>query len=117
MKPIQRFHAAEGAGRYQSERSVQLRELLTRCVDRDPEACRGAAEIARHGRHGRMAWQRRHGYGKRSLVETAFSRIKTINDGRLTSRTFGSQQNEIAVHIKIANRNMLIARPVSERVR
>ena len=78
------------------------------------ERKRHAAEIARHGR---MAWQRRHGYGKRSLVETAFSRIKTINDGRLTSRTFGSQQNEIAVHIKIANRNMLMARPVSERVR
>jgi hypothetical protein len=30
---------------------------------------------------------------------------------------FGSRQNEIAVHIKIANRNMLMARPVSERVR
>ena len=78
------------------------------------ERKRHAAEIARHGR---MAWQRRHGYGKRSLAETAFSRIKTINDGRLTSRTFGSQHNEIAVHIKIANRNMLIARPMSERVR
>ena len=51
------------------------------------------------------------------MVETAFSRIKTINHGRLTSRTFGSQHNEIAVHIKIANRNMLIARPMSERVR
>jgi len=47
------------------------------------ERKRHAAEIARHGR---MAWQRRHGYGKRSLAETAFSRIKTINDGRLTSR-------------------------------
>ena len=42
------------------------------------ERKRHAAEIARHGR---MAWQRRHGYGKRSLAETAFSRIKTINDG------------------------------------
>ena len=48
------------------------------------ERKRHAAEIARHGR---MAWQRRHGYGKRSLAETAFSRIKTINHGRLTSRT------------------------------
>ncbi len=55
--------------------------------------------------HGRMAWQRRHGYGKRSKVETAISRIKRINDGRLTSRTFGSQRNEVAIHIAIANRN------------
>jgi hypothetical protein len=73
-----------------------------------------AAEIARHGQ---MAWQQRHGYGKLSLVENAISRVKRINDGRLTSRTFGSQQNEIAIHIKIANRNMPVARPVSERVR
>ncbi|OYR24112.1 putative transposase [Brucella grignonensis] len=64
-----------------------------------------------------MAWQRRHGYGKRSLVKTAISRIKRINDGRLTSRTFGAQQNEVATHIKIANRNMVLARPLSERVR
>lgn len=74
---------------------------------------RHAAEIARRGR---MAWQRRHGYGKRSLVETAISRIKRINGGRLTSRTFGSQQNEVAIHVAIANRQMLIARPHTERV-
>jgi hypothetical protein len=75
---------------------------------------RHAAEIAARGR---MAWQRRYGYGKRSLVETAISRIKRINGGRLASRTFGSQRNEIALHIKIANRAMTIARPVSERLR
>lgn len=75
---------------------------------------RHAADIARQGR---IAWQRRLGYGKRSLVETVISRIKKINDGRLTSRTFGSQHNEIAIHIKIANRNMLVARPLTKRVR
>lgn len=74
---------------------------------------RHAAEIARYGR---MTWQRRHGYGRCSLVETAISRIKRINDGRLTARTFGAQQNEIAIHVAIANRQMLIARPRSERV-
>ena len=64
-----------------------------------------------------MAWQQRHGYGKRSLVETAISRINRINGGRLTSRTFGAQQNEVAIHVKIANHNMMLARPQSERVR
>jgi IS5 family transposase len=73
-----------------------------------------AAQIAARGR---MAWQRRHGYGRRSLVETTISRIKRINGGRLTSRTFGAQQNEVAIHIKIANRNMLLARPQSQRIR
>jgi IS5 family transposase len=74
---------------------------------------RHAAEIAARGR---MPWQKRHRYGKRSLVETAISRIKRINGGRLTSRTFGAQQNEVAIHITIANRNMTLARPVSVRV-
>jgi hypothetical protein len=64
-----------------------------------------------------MAWQRRHRYGKRSLAETAISRIKRINGGRLSSKTFGAQQNEVAIHVKIANRNMTLARPVSVRVR
>lgn len=75
---------------------------------------RHAAEIARCGR---ITWQRRHGYGKRSLVETAIFRIKRINGGRLTARTFGVQQNEVAIHIKIANRNMQVATPITKRVR
>jgi hypothetical protein len=36
--------------------------------------------------------------------------------GRLTSRAFGAQQNVAAIHVKIANRNMILARPQSERV-
>jgi len=43
-------------------------------------------------------------------------RIKRINSGRLTSRTFGAQQNEVAILITIANRNKTLARPVSVRV-
>lgn len=56
---------------------------------------------------------RRHRYGKRSLVQTAISCIKCINGGRLSSRTFRAQRNEVAIHIKIANRTMTLARPVS----
>ncbi len=53
----------------------------------------------------------------RALMETAISRIKRINDGRLISRTFGTQQNEVAIYIAIANRNMQVARPLTRRVR
>lgn len=43
-----------------------------------------AAEIAAHGR---MAWQKKHGYGRRPLVETTISRIKRLsNDGHLSAR-------------------------------
>jgi Transposase DDE domain len=120
--------AYEGAPVYRAVRDARPRRSPPKIVippakssipDKDQphggtERERHAAEIAGHGR---MAWQKRHRYGKRSLVETAISRIKRINGGRLTSRTFGAQQNEAAIHIKIANRNMTIARPVSVRVR
>ena len=39
------------------------------------------------------------------------------NPPQLFSRTFGAQQNEVAIHVKIANHNMMLARPQSERVR
>jgi Transposase DDE domain len=74
---------------------------------------RHTADIAAQGR---MAWQRRHGYGKRSRVETAISCIKKNTGGRLTSTSFGAQQNEIAIHVTIANRNMILARPVPHTV-
>ena len=63
-----------------------------------------------------MAWQKRHGYGRRSLVETAISRIKAINGGRLTARTFAAQRNEVAIHVAIANKAIQLAKPVTVRV-
>lgn len=74
---------------------------------------RHAAKIALRGR---MAWQRRHRYGRRSLIETAISRVKRIDGGRLTFRTLGAQHDEVAIHIKIANRNMMLAELHSGRI-
>ena len=119
--------AYDGAPAYQAIRAAMPERSPPRIVippgkasipDKDEphggtERERHAAEIAACGR---MAWQRRHRYGNRSLVETAISRIKRINSGRLTSRTFGAQQNEVAIHVKIANHHMTIARPASVRV-
>jgi len=72
-----------------------------------------AAEIAKYGR---MAWQKRHDYGKRALVETAVSRIKSLNKGRLTARTFGSQKTEVAIQVAVLNRMIRAAKPVTVRV-
>jgi hypothetical protein len=49
------------------------------------------------------------------MLKTAISRIIRINGGRLSSSAFEAQQNEAAVHIKSANRNMTLANPVSVR--
>jgi hypothetical protein len=43
--------------------------------------------------------------------------LKEPFGGRLICRTFGAEQNEVAIHIKIANRNMFIAKPLSEHLR
>jgi len=53
---------------------------------------------------------------RRIDIETAISRIKRINTGLLTSLSFGAQQNEVAIHIRIANHAMQIANPISRVV-
>ena len=72
-----------------------------------------AAEIASHGR---MAWQKRHDYGLRSLVETGIGRIKGLNGGQLTARTFGAQRKEIAIQIAALNRMIRATKPNTIRI-
>jgi hypothetical protein len=74
---------------------------------------RHAAEIARHGR---MAWQERHRYGRRALRETGVGRLKANCEGRLHARAFGAQCKEAAIHVRVANRRVLTAKPVTVRV-
>ena len=66
-----------------------------------------AAEIASKGR---MNWQKRQGYGLRALGETAMARVKRLNGGKLTARTFQSQQTEIAMQIDALNRSIRAAK-------
>src|SRR5271168_114392 len=48
--------------------------------------------IAEIEKHGRMNWQRRSGYNRRSLVETAMYRYKTVVGRRLHARTLPNQR-------------------------
>lgn len=72
-----------------------------------------AAESASHGR---MAWQKRHDYGLRSLVETGIGRIKGISGGKLMARTFGAQRKEVATHIAALNRMIHATKPNTIRI-
>jgi len=74
---------------------------------------RHAAQIAAHGR---MAWQKAHGYGLRSLGETAISRLKRRGGDRLTARSFSAQRKEVALRISIANKAIRHAKPVTVRI-
>jgi transposase len=85
-----------------------------------PGAAHGGTERERHAsqiaEHGRIAWQKAQGYGRRSLVETAISRLKGRGGDRLTARSLASQRKEIATRIAVANKAIRRAKPVSVRV-
>jgi Transposase DDE domain len=65
---------------------------------------------------GRMAWQKATGYGRRSLIETAIGRYKSIIGSRLRARTLAAQQGEIAIAVEGLNRMIRIAKPISVRI-
>ena len=66
--------------------------------------------------HGRIGWQRRSGYGQRSLVETAMYRYKTLIGRRLHARTLSNQKTEAKIGCSVINRMTRLGMPVSVRV-
>jgi hypothetical protein len=72
--------------------------------------------IAAISRNGRMKWQVSNDYGKRSLVETAIGRYKSIGR-RLRARSLPAQQTEVATGCAVLNRMLACARPKSVRRR
>jgi len=68
-------------------------------------------------KHGRMSWQRSSGYNRRSLVETAMFRYKTVIGRRLHARTLCNQRTEAKVGCNVLNRMSGLGMPVSTRIR
>ena len=62
-----------------------------------------------------MAWQKATGYGRRSLVETGIGRYKAAIGSRLRARTLPGQQGEVALAVKVLNRMIRTAKPISVR--
>ena len=73
--------------------------------------------IATIEKHGRMGWQRHSGYNRRSLVETAVYRYKTIIGRRLQARTLPKQRTEAKIGCNVLNRMTSFGMPVSVRIR
>jgi hypothetical protein len=69
--------------------------------------------IAEHGRRG---WQKRSGYNRRALVETAISRFKRVIGDALRSRTDRRRATEIAIAVQTLNRMLELGRPKSIRI-
>ena len=51
-----------------------------------------------------MGWQKAVGYGKRSLVETAFYRYKVLVGRSLRARTLSAQKVEARIACTVINR-------------
>ena len=66
--------------------------------------------------HGRSAWRKATGHGRRSLVETAIGRYKALIGPRLRARTLANQQGEVALGSEVLNRMIRVAKPVSVRI-
>jgi transposase len=73
--------------------------------------------IATIEKHGRIGWQRRTGYNRRSLVETAVYRYKTIINRRLQARTLPNQRTEARIGGNVLNRITYLGMPTSVRIR
>ena len=67
--------------------------------------------------HGRIEWQRRSGYCRRSLVETAMFRYKTIIGRRLHARTLPNQKTEARIGCAVLNRMTNSGMPISIRIK
>jgi hypothetical protein len=63
-----------------------------------------------------MGWQRRSGYNRRSLVETAMYRYKTIVGRRLHARTLPNQRTEVKIGCNVLNRMTTLGMPTTVRI-
>ena len=79
-----------------------------------PQRDRHIAEIEEHGR---MGWQRRSGYNRRSVVETAMHRYKTVVGRRLHARTLPNQQTEAKIGCNVLNQMSMLGMPATVRIR
>lgn len=64
-------------------------------------------------RYGRQAWKKRSGYHRRSLAETAVSRLKGAFGERLKNREPTNQPTEIALRCKLLNWFIALGMPLS----
>lgn len=67
-------------------------------------------------KRGRTKWKKSSGYHKRSLVETAFFRLKTIFSDKLKSRTLERQKTEAILRCLALNRMTELGMPKSYAV-
>lgn len=82
-------------------------------IHREDEVLKARNENLRRIRRGRKKWKRESRYYRRSLVETAMMRVKTIFGSGLSSRRFQNQGTEMRVRCVALNRMTGLGMPES----
>jgi hypothetical protein len=82
-------------------------------IDRQDEVLKARNENLRRIRRGRKKWKRESRYHRRSLVETAMMRVKTIFGSGLSSRRFPNQATEMRVRCAALNQMTHLGMPES----
>ena len=65
---------------------------------------------------GKDQWKHESGYHRRSLVETAMMRVKTLFSDRLRARQWRRQETELRVRCAALNRMTALGMPHSRAV-
>jgi transposase len=112
-----------GDGAYDFEqcyRAIKKREAMALIPPRRDALIRGKSpfeqrdeNLRRIRKLGRKQWKKESTYHKRSLVETAFFRLKTIFSGKLRSRTIETQTVEATLRCLAMNRLTSLGMPES----
>ena len=101
-------------------RAIQERQAQALIPPRSDAVLRGKSPFEQRdenvraiGRQGCKGWKKRSGYHKRSLVETAFFRLKTLFSDRLRSRRRDNQATEAMLRCVALNRMTALGMPKS----
>jgi hypothetical protein len=81
-----------------------------------PESADRDAAVRRAHEAGLDVWKREAGYHRRSLVETAMMRLKTIFSGKLRTREWRRQETELRLRCAALNRMTGLGMPESYAV-
>jgi hypothetical protein len=112
---------ADGAYDFeQCYRAIKQREAKPLIPPRSDAVIRGRSPFEQRDKNvrdirklGRMKWKLKSGYHKRSLVETAFFRLKTIFTDKLRARTGERQKIEAGIRCMALNRMTKLGMPKS----
>ena len=91
---------------------LQKKKLLPALKERD----RAIRRIQELGEDGRSRWKQEVGYHRRSRVETAMFRYKTILGDRLAARKEWTQATEVAIKLDALNRMTELGMPKSYKM-